>query len=150
MEVKKIMDTFEIRDKEINSEAIKKEIQERIRKKREQGVYDKMLQEYLLSKNESIHPNRLYISLDNAKKLAELIDIDYKIESHRGTIGKLIIFVKQILRAILRLVLKPLYDRQEEFNKFILDYLRITTERIERIELERELNIPFIKDGNKD
>lgn len=139
------METFEIRDKSIDSEKIRQEIRQRIEKRRAQGVYDALIDDYFTRKVEDAKLPSMQIGLADLDELMKM-DIHYDIVSHRpGLVAAVVIFFKEIIRAIIALPLKPLYDRQTNYNKLVKRYLQRITERIERIELERQLRI----DGGK-
>lgn len=136
------METFEIRDKEIDVEEIRKKIKEKIQKKRADGVYEKMINEYFSRKAESYRLGNMYIRLEGIEDMAS-IHIDDKIETHRKNIfGKIIVILKKIVRAVVAFPLRHLYDRQKRYNLFVAEYLQALSERVERIELEKELKEP--------
>lgn len=113
------MDTFEIKDDEIDVEDIMRQIKENIRRKRENGVYTKEMEALI---NEPLMPPGASIGRgDSESDLTFLnsnwdMQVEYNISSHRPIIGRLLIGARQMIHGEVKRYADLLAEKQTEFN----------------------------------
>ena len=134
------METFEIRDKTINEEEIRKIIENQVKLKREKGVYDRMLQEYFERQLEQFEASKMYVGFKNSEYKCKIL-FRQPITSHRKILGPIIVWFKKIFSKLTHGILERNLEKQEEFNYFVVKSLQSIGTRLERIELERKLKI---------
>jgi hypothetical protein len=60
-------------------------------------------------------------------------DREFPLESHRGAFGAVVVFLKRLLRPLVRAPLSDLWDRQRVFNLIVLQHLGGITEIQQRL-----------------
>lgn len=117
----------ETNDKYINVEKIMEEIREKVKQKKEQGIYndeeDQKVSEMELSpfENGQAYGDDVEYYQSILNRLRDPRE-DFTIKSHRKKLGYFIIFTKKTIRKILKLLSIPnlLLSRQAEFNLQLL------------------------------
>jgi len=125
----------------IDVEKIMREIQERVEKKRKDGVYDKYNLDSLSVKN----IEQLQTDKDFLKYYLELvqhtcdIDIgDFEIPSKGGIFGKPVAKFKRIVWILLRFYTYRLFSQQKEFNFQLVNTIMSLNKRVEELEAKLE------------
>lgn len=110
------LDTFEIKDEEINVEKIMEKIRENIKKRKEEGVY---------TENEPEIMNKTFSAISSKGDVPEGLEFtnncdisneSYTISSHRPVIGKFLIEGRKIVHGEVRRYVDPVFQKQREFN----------------------------------
>ncbi len=126
------VDTFEIKDEEINVEEIMEKIRQSIKERKESDIY----------KNESatkIEHVFSEVSCSRERNSQEFgiinsnLDIrnnNYSISSHRSMLGKFLIKGRTLVNGEVRRYVDPLFQKQSELNYNIADFLKEITERV--------------------
>lgn len=116
------MDTFEIKDDEIDVKEIVRQIQENIKTRRETGVYntkelDTLINEPLQipsiiddAKNSTLQHNLDYINSNWD------VNTEYTISSHRPVLGKILIKGRQLLHGEVKRYVELIVGKQTRFN----------------------------------
>jgi 2-polyprenyl-3-methyl-5-hydroxy-6-metoxy-1,4-benzoquinol methylase len=116
------MDTIEIKDDEINVEEIMRQIRENIKKKRESGEYTKDIEDIISQPlnlpSSCTAPDDLTQNLDYINRNCEL-SAEYHISSHRGILGKPIVWGRQLVHGEVRRYVDILAGKQSEFNSHV-------------------------------
>lgn len=115
------MDTFKIRDDEINVEEIMHRIRENIKKRKESGAYTKEMEEII---NEPLQPpaeatdtgqDDLQQNLDYINSNCD-IHAEYSISSHRPVLGRYLIWGRQLVHGEVKRYVDIIAGKQSEFN----------------------------------
>lgn len=162
---------FEIKDSEVNVEEIMKEIRKDIKERNIQEVEFPELSS--LAIENGLEGKCDFNSDIDYMNVGWNIEVEKEISSHRKIFGRIVVFIKKIIRKCLRWYVNPPFDNQREFNasvtrvcnyfknhmqevtesqnKKINECLSIMNEKDNKIsELENKLNHieEFIKKGN--
>lgn len=127
----------ESNDKGIDIEDILKEIKERVRHKREMGIYSDKDVEELYSLN------LLCGQADRLRGQIRLLNDCYdfrsgiNITSHRPVMGKLIVAIKKGFIALAIKLAAPLFDRQVSFNFHLLQTMDMLVKELETLKNEQ-------------
>jgi 2-polyprenyl-3-methyl-5-hydroxy-6-metoxy-1,4-benzoquinol methylase/predicted O-methyltransferase YrrM len=112
------MDTFEIKDDEINVEEIMEKIRENIKKRKESGVYDNRITEEIeqvfsdVSCSKEIKSQEVGITDSNF----DIRNSNYSISSHRPMLGKFLVKGRNLVHGEVRRYVDPVFQRQSELN----------------------------------
>ncbi len=115
------MDTFEIRDDEINVEEIMRRIRENIKKRKESGAYTKETEALI---NEPLQPPAevTYTGQDDLQQNLDYINsnwdihAEYSINSHRPILGRFLIRGRRLVHGEVRRYVDSIAGKQSEFN----------------------------------
>ncbi len=128
----------------IDIEDIMKHIKERVRQKREMGLYsDKDIEEIY-----SLTLSGMQADCKEGDKLREQLRIlsscyDFRnginITSHRPVLGKLIVAAKKGFIAIAGKLMTPLLDRQISFNFHLIQTIDLLIEELEALKNEQSM-----------
>jgi len=129
------MSTFKINYDDVKVEEIMAKIKAKIKEKREEGVYDKLLEQILAEKYSGDPRDDLYTDLSAIRGLS-MISFDYPYTSHRPLFGGFIILIKKIFRLLYKIALKPVYQKQESYNALVAKVLSNIVDRIHKLEKE--------------
>ncbi len=146
------MDTFEIRDEEINVEEIMQKIRENIKRRKEKGAYPEEEQQILGQPEEQVSlcqqteqvvdekKNNLLIWADEIKRDLDYINSNwdiqnnsYFISSHRPHTGKFLIKGRELVHGEVKRYVDPMIWKQKEFNGSVARTLNETTKKISEI-----------------
>jgi len=138
------MDTFEIKDDEIDVEDIMRQIRENIKKRRESGAYDDEMEEIInkpLSALSDSHTENTDLDTDdNLSHDLEYINsnwdthAEYYISSHRPIIGRYLVRGRQIVHGEVRRYVDLIVGKQTEFNEHIVRLMNKLSGRFEKLE----------------
>lgn len=141
-------DIFEIDLDNINIEDIMCQIRTKIKEK---GIVD-----------EEIEFNDISVEADmlseNLKMVNNICSISYykNITSHRKVLGKVIVFIKKVIRKSIGWYINPVIDQQNEFNSFVTrtlnsmnDKFKVMDEKIKRIDEEGSITFDYVAFENK-
>ncbi|MDW7726932.1 MAG: class I SAM-dependent methyltransferase [Candidatus Methanoperedens sp.] len=115
------MDTFEIKDDEINVEEIMRNIRDNIKKRKESGAYTKEMEALI---NEPLQPpaevtdrgqDDLRQNLDYINSNCD-IHAEYSINSHRPVLGRYLIWGRQLVHGEVKRYVDIIAGKQSEFN----------------------------------
>lgn len=116
------MDTFEIKDDDIDVNDIMHQIQENIKKRRESGVYTTKEMDTLIdvplqhpSIIENAEQNTLQHNLDYINSNWD-VNTEYTISSHRPVLGKILIWGRQLLHGEVKRYVELIVGKQTRFN----------------------------------
>jgi len=130
------LDTFEIRDGEIDAKEIMRKIRENIRKRKEAGVYPE-------GGMEEIRDGLVIDACPSSEGGADLDyithnwDIEnrgYIISSHRKVTGKLLVRGRQLVHGEVRRYVDPVISKQKEFNA---SSVRLLTHILQKVDESR-------------
>ncbi len=142
--------TFTIDIENIDVDRIMETIRERVRKKKEAGVYDR----YNLSgitkleiKDAKSEEDFLKYYFKTMQRSYELDIGDFEIPSKGGFFGRPAVWAKRILWKLLKFYTYRMFTQQREFNFQVLNTLRALNRKIDKIQqlLEEKTG-----SGNKD
>lgn len=117
------MDTFEIKDDEINVEDIMRQIRENIRKKKESGAYTKEMEDKI---NQPLQPPLFSVESDDLSQNLNYLNsnwdlqAEYNISSHRGIMGKPLVWGRSLVHGEVRRYVDLLAGKQSEFNSRVV------------------------------
>lgn len=120
------MDTFEIKDDEINVEEIMSKIRENIQKRRASGVYDPNMESLInqpLQKPPKAGEGDIKSDLDYMNSHWD-VHAEYNIVSHRPVIGKLLISGRQMIHGEVKRYVDLIAGKQTEFNLRVIHSLK--------------------------
>lgn len=134
------MNTFIIKDNDINSVELEKEIKRRVSEKLEKGIYNP-------EEIESVYKRKPDIFLDvedpETFKVFHYLYANWditresRITSHRPFIGPFIVLAKKFVRFLVRLYTKSIFKKQAGFNR---DLILLNKEILKEIrDLRREV-----------
>ena len=125
------MDTFEIKDEEINVEEIMEKIRENIKKRKESGIYTNVNAEEIekvfsesCSKREGLQKPE--ISNFNY----DIRNNSYSISSHRPMLGKFLIQGRKLVHGEVRRYVDPILQKQSEINSDLASLLSNAKESV--------------------
>ncbi len=137
------MDTFEIRDEEIDVEEIMRKIRENIRMRREAGIYPEGEIEEIHpapeDQNQSGDENPISLSpgarrdLDYINSNWDVENKGYFISSHRPVAGKFLITGRELVHGEVRRYVDPAIWKQKEFNASAVRLLNEVARSVEEI-----------------
>lgn len=115
------MNTIEIKDDEINVEEIMRQIRENIKKRRENGVYTKDMEDLI---NEPIQTSRKICGTGNNDLNENLnyinsnwdVQAEYSIRSNRPFIGRLLVWSKSLIHREVKRYVDLIAGKQSELN----------------------------------
>jgi hypothetical protein len=110
-----------------------KQIENKIKEKRESGVYEKLLNELLTKEGYKNVNSDIYNDLLLLKELAK-VDFNYQYTSHRLFFGGFIIMIKKFFRFLYKISLKQIYQTQESFNSLTYNILCKIVDKLEKLE----------------
>lgn len=121
------METFEIKDEEIDVEVIMRQIKDNIKKRKEGNSYSNEIDEIL---NESPHPS--FAGAGNSDMQSDLnyinsnwdINAEYYISSHRKILGKPLVWGRRLINAEMRRYVDLIAGKQIEFNSHVAGALK--------------------------
>jgi O-antigen chain-terminating methyltransferase len=121
-------DIFEIDLDNINIEDIMNQIRKKIQEK---GIIDEEIEFGQISSEEEMLPEYL-------RMINNLWDVNSysNIHSHRKVIGKIIIFIKKIIRKSIFWYINPIVQQQNQFNAFATRTLNSMTAKLNNMEEE--------------
>jgi O-antigen chain-terminating methyltransferase len=114
------MDTFEIKDEDIDVEDIMRQIRENIKKQKGVGSNNEsIINKPLGTKDEelSLQNNLNYINSNWD------VQAEYKIRSHRRYLGSILVWVRQLIHGEVQRYVDPTIGRQNEFNNRVTHIL---------------------------
>jgi len=130
---------IEIRDTEIDVQAIMAEIREKIAQKKREGIFSPEVERGLYlplpSLPSTIGEENILLALSQKVRL----DIDLPIRSHRRPpLGPMIVAGKKLLRSILRWYFEQIALQVESFQRGVVEALKIVVEglKIEKVRLD--------------
>jgi len=132
---------FVIKDEHIDVAEIMTRIREKIRLKREQGLYtDEEVAEMTTLKLQAFADEAEIDSELLARLLAPNhnwnISVDYRIQTHRGGWkGKLIVMLKTAVRPIVRLYTDHLFNRQAQLNLYMVHICHNLVRELTRLQV---------------
>jgi 2-polyprenyl-3-methyl-5-hydroxy-6-metoxy-1,4-benzoquinol methylase len=126
------MDTFEIKDEEINVEEIMEKIRGNIRKRKESGVY----------KNENSEEiEQIYSEISCSREKTpqgsgtinsnyDIRNNSYSISSHRPIMGKFLVKSRKLVHGEVRRYVDPVFQKQSELNSNLAGILTDAKEKV--------------------
>jgi O-antigen chain-terminating methyltransferase len=126
------METIEIKDEEINVEDIMRQIRDNIKKRRESGAYtsdmEDIINQPLQALSSSAAPRDFQqnpVPIDLAPNLDYInsnwdLHAEYHISSHRGILGKPLVWGRQLVHGEARRYVDLLAGKQSEFNAHVV------------------------------
>lgn len=139
------MDTFEIKDDEIDVEDIMRQIKENIKKRRINGAYDDKMED-IINNPLSVHTHShlentvLHTDDDNLSRNLEYINnnwdmhTEYYISSHRSIIGTFLVRSRQLIHGEVRRYVDLIVGKQTEFNAHIVNLMNKLSSRIDKLD----------------
>lgn len=125
------MDTFEIKDEEINVEEIMTRIRENIKKRKECGVYsNESLKEIQVSSKISSSTESFPHKPETLNSNYELRNNSYTISSHRPILGKFLIQGRSLVNGEVRRYVDPVFQKQTEINYDLAGILDDAKEKV--------------------
>lgn len=121
------MDTFEIKDEEIDVENIMRQIRENIKKRKDSGAYSKEMEAMI---NEPLQPP--LAGAEHGDLQSDLnyinsnwdINAEYVISSHRKILGKPLVWGRQLIHSETRRYVDLINGKQIEFNAHVAGALK--------------------------
>ncbi len=116
-----IMDTFEIKDDEINVEEIMRQIRENIKKRRESGAYTKEMEEIISEPLQAPPAGAVQVQYDLQPDLDYInrnydLHAEYHVSSHRRVLGRFLVWGRRLVHGEVRRYVDLLAGKQSEFN----------------------------------
>ncbi|MHB8117608.1 MAG: methionine biosynthesis protein MetW [Methanothrix sp.] len=127
------MDTFEIRDEEINVEEIMQKIRENIKKRKEKGAYPENEQILGLPEEQVSLCQPTKQDLDYINSSWDIQNYSYFISSHRPHTGKFLIKGRELVHGEVKRYVDPMIWKQKEFNGSVARTLNETAKKISEI-----------------
>ncbi len=128
------MDTFEIKDDEINVEEIMSKIRENIQKRRQSGAYDPQMELLINQPLQKPPPGAgqgdIKSDLDYLNSHWD-VHAEYSITSHRPVIGQLLISGRQLIHAEVKRYADLIAGKQTEFNLRVIRSLKSILDLLE-------------------
>jgi O-antigen chain-terminating methyltransferase len=138
-----VLDTFEIRDEEIDVEEIMRKIRENIKRRKESGAYQEGELENLCQATNEVSDqkkNDLFKVVDDIQRDLDYINTNwdiqnnsYFISSHRPITGKALVKGRELVHGEVRRYVDPMIWKQKEFNGSVVRILNKTTKKIDEI-----------------
>ncbi len=130
-------DVLEIEDGGIDVERIMARINERVEERRASGIYDEseiasIMREVPPEGSDTSISDPLH-ELNFVVRLASLrsqVTSEYYIGSGRKVIGPILVFVKRVIRKLLRTYVDAVFNQQNEFNAYMVRSLQVLEETI--------------------
>lgn len=122
------MDTIEIKDDDINTEDIMRQIRENIRKRKESGIYtgeiERLINEPLEHSCNVINSTHYDLQKDiNYINSNWNMRNEYNISSHRSILGRFLVWGRRLVHGEVRRYVDPIIGKQTEFNTHIVRIL---------------------------
>jgi hypothetical protein len=138
-----MMETFSVDGDNVNVSKIMQQVQQRIEKKRESGIYtEEELQEVTRLRLENLADE---IDIDSnlienlrSSNAAWNITPDYQVKSHRKGLGYLVVLIKKIVRPIVRLYTDHIVKRQAQINLYSVHVLHNLVQEITRLQIDNK------------
>jgi 2-polyprenyl-3-methyl-5-hydroxy-6-metoxy-1,4-benzoquinol methylase len=129
LEVSKV-DTFEIKDEEINVEEIMEKIRENIKKRKENDDYNDGSFEEIEQVFSEISSSRKRSSqeLEGINSNCNIRNNSYSISSHRPILGNFLVKGRELVHGEVRRYVDPVFQKQSELNYNFVDLLGGTKE----------------------
>jgi glycosyltransferase involved in cell wall biosynthesis/2-polyprenyl-3-methyl-5-hydroxy-6-metoxy-1,4-benzoquinol methylase len=126
------VDTFEIKDEEINVEEIMEKIRENIKKRRECGVYKNKSPEEIEQVLSEISSSRERIPQESEiiNSTYDIRNNSYSISSHRPMMGKFLTKGRMLVHGEVRRYVDPVFQKQSELNSNLAGILSDAKERV--------------------
>jgi O-antigen chain-terminating methyltransferase len=148
------MDTFEIKDEEIDVEDIMKKIKENVKKRRESCAYSKEMEAMI---NEPLQPlftggagyGDLQSDLNYINSNWD-INAEYVISSHRKIIGKPLVWGRQLIQSETRRYVDLINGKQIEFNAHVVGAIKGLDDKINEAVADIRKIKASMADLNKD
>lgn len=128
------MNTFEIKDDEINVEEIMSKIRENIQKRRQSGAYDPQMEALI---NQPLQKPPAGVGEGDIKSDLDYLNshwdvhAEYSITSHRPVIGQLLISSRQLIHGEVKRYVDLIAGKQTEFNLRIIRSIKNILNRLE-------------------
>jgi 2-polyprenyl-3-methyl-5-hydroxy-6-metoxy-1,4-benzoquinol methylase len=134
------VDTFEIKDEEINVEEIMKKIREDIKKRKESTVYKNEVSEEIEQVFSEIFcsSERSSQKLENINSNYDIRNNSYSISSHRPILGKFLIKSRTLVHEEVRRYVDPVFQKQSELNYNLAGLFNDAKERVNSCSKEME------------
>jgi hypothetical protein len=125
----------------IDIEAIMREIRDTIAQKKQKGIYsEEEIEEIAKLKLEtfadSAEIDTMLVRYLREENRMWNISSDYRVESHRGKLGGLIVLAKKIVRPLIRLYTDHIVERQAQLNLYIVHILHNLVRELTRLNVE--------------
>jgi len=135
------MNTFILKDKEIDSLGLEDRIKSRVSEKIEKGIYT-------LDEIEDVSKKRpdIFLDLEDTATLRIFhylysnwdITREFPITSHRPFTGPFIVLAKKVVRFLVRLYTKPIFKRQAGFNHDLILFNKEILKELKRLRKDVE------------
>jgi 2-polyprenyl-3-methyl-5-hydroxy-6-metoxy-1,4-benzoquinol methylase len=137
------MDTFGIKDDDINVEEIMRQIRENIKKRKESGVYtqemEDLVKEPLNSPSISARHGDLQSELDYINSNWN-VNAEYVISSHRPLLGRPLIWGRRLIHGEVKRYVNLIASKQTEFNAALVQVFNRLVNKLDQLnENEKEL-----------
>ena len=137
------METFSVDGDNVNVSKIMQQVQQRIEKKRESGIYtEEELEEVTRLRLENLADE---IDIDSnlienlrSSNAAWNITPDYQVKSHRKGLGYLVVLIKKIVRPIVRLYTDHIVKRQAQINLYSIHVLHNLVQELTKLQIENK------------
>jgi len=147
------MDTFEIKDDEINVEEIMAKIRENIRRRKEAGIYPQYPDPGAMPISKGEASSKIARDLSYLSGNWDIHNNSYFISSHRPITGKVLMRGRELVHGEVRRYVDPMIWKQAEFNRATARVLEEINRQVSRIEgLQDRINeiqpeIPGLRRG---
>lgn len=127
------MDTFEIKDDEIDVEEIMRKIRENIKKRRESGAYSQEMEDMI---NEPFQAPAAIPGRDELQQNLDYLDsnwdvhAEYHISSHRPVLGRFLVWARRMIHNEVRRFVDLIAGKQSEFNAHVVRSVKSLDNRI--------------------
>lgn len=124
------VDTFEIKDEEVNVEEIMEKIRENIRKRKESGDYKSAeeIEQVFSEVSSSRARNSQDSEILNSK--CDIRNNSYSISSHRPVVGTFLIKGRKLVHGEVRRYVDPVFQKQSELNSNLFGVLNDAKEAV--------------------
>ena len=141
------LDTFEIRDEEIDVEEIMRKIKENIRARKQQGDFPECkLNESAPNDVAPSNATDIQKELDQIGSNWDIRNRTYAISSHRPVVGRVLVKGRQVVNGEICRYVDPMISRQAEFNSSLVNILNEMTRRTDELKISKEDAKDVIKD----
>ena len=141
------LDTFEIRDEEIDVEEIMRKIKENIRARKQQGdLPECKLNESAPYDVVSSNAKDMQKELDQIGSHWDIRNRNFAISSHRPVVGRVLVKGRQAVNGEICRYVDPIVSRQIEFNSSVVNILNEMTRRTDELKISKEDAKDVIKD----
>jgi 2-polyprenyl-3-methyl-5-hydroxy-6-metoxy-1,4-benzoquinol methylase len=124
------VDTFEIKDEEVNVEEIMEKIRENIRKRKESGDYKSAeeIEQVFSEVSSSRARNSQESEILNSK--CDILNNSYSISSHRPVLGSFLVKSRKLVHGEVRRYVDPVFQKQSELNSNLVCVLNDAKEAV--------------------